>query len=82
MLEFWVWILIRAKLKAGEGELEPFNPNIGCVTQRKKMEDEDFGIEDEKAFLNDFYHMENSVENLFPESQGILEKEGMKKVKA
>ena len=46
------------------------------------MEDEDFGIEDEKAFLNDFYHMENSVENLFLESQGRLEKEGTKKVKA
>ena len=38
-----VWMLIRAKIKAGEGQLEPFYPEVGCVAQRKEMAYEDYG---------------------------------------
>ena len=43
-------MLTRAKLKAREGELELFNLEIGRVTQRKEMSEENYGAKDEKAF--------------------------------
>ena len=43
-------MLIRAKLKASEGELVSFNLDIGCITHRRKMANEYFREEDVKAF--------------------------------
>ena len=48
-------MLTRSRLKRGEGQLETFNPDIGCANRRKKMANEDYHEEDEKAFHKDFY---------------------------
>ena len=48
-------MLTRAKIKEGEGELDPFNLEIGHVAQRKEMADKDYGAKDEKDFCKAFY---------------------------
>jgi len=50
-------MLTRSRLKQGEGQLETFNPEIGCAHRRKKMADEDYQEEDKKAFRKAFYQM-------------------------
>jgi hypothetical protein len=34
-------MLTKAKHKQGEGNLNTFDPEVGCASQRKKMEEED-----------------------------------------
>jgi hypothetical protein len=43
-------MLTRAKLKAGEGKLKTFNPEIGRATRGRKMDDEERCVEHEKNF--------------------------------
>ena len=74
-------MLIGLKLKHGEGVLEAFNPEIGRAHRRKKMADEYYREEDDKAFCKDFYQMEDIVEKLFADYQERLEKKKMKKGK-
>ena len=62
--------------------IEAFNPDIGCAHRRKKMVDEEYREEDEKAFRKDFYQMADIVEKLFADYQEILEKKKTKKEKA
>ena len=48
-------MLTRANLKAGGGELEPFNPEIRRANRRKRMEDGDSHSEHDKYFIKGFY---------------------------
>jgi hypothetical protein len=50
-------MLTRAKHKQGEGTLNNFNPEVGRVSRRKKMEEEDKCDEQEKKFHMVFYRM-------------------------
>ena len=74
-------MLTRSRLKQGEGQLETFNPKIGCAHRRYKMVDEEYREEDEKAFHKDFYQKVEIVEKLFAYYQERLEKKKMKKEK-
>jgi len=67
-------MLNRAKLKECEVNLETFNPEIGCATQRKKMGDEELCTEYEKNFQKDFYRMLDMVEKLFANYENRVEK--------
>ena len=61
--------------------LEAFNPNIGRAHRRKKMANEEYREEDEKAFRKDFYQMADIVEKMFAHYQERLTKKKMKKEK-
>ena len=58
-------MLIRSRFKRGECQLKKFNPKIRRGHRRKKMANEDYREEYEKAFHKDFSQMVNNVENLF-----------------
>ena len=75
-------MLTRSRLKRGEGQLETLNPNIGRAYQRKKMTDESYREEDEKAFHKAFYQMSDRVEKMFVDYQERLEKKKEKKENA
>jgi len=76
-------MLKRAKLKAGEGKLKNFNPEIGHATQGKKMGDEELCIEYEKNFHKAFYRMSSMVEKLFANyEERVAKKENKKESKA
>ena len=60
---------------------ESFNPDIGRAHRRKKMADEEYWEEDEKAFYKDFYQMVDRIEKLFVDYQERLEKKKIKKEK-
>lgn len=68
----------KAKFKEGEGKLKYFNPEIGCVTRRMKMEDNDMCIENDQAFQEAFYQMADRVEKLFVYYERKMAKEGKK----
>ena len=74
-------MLTRDKLKASKGELDPFNPKFGHAHWTKKMENEDYQVEDEKAFRKAFYQMVDRVEKLFGDYQRRLEKKIRKQMK-
>ena len=75
-------MLTSTKLKAGEGELKPFNPKIGHVTRRKEIDEENYGAKTEKAFRKSFYQMTDKVQKLFVDYQMILENKIRKHVSA
>ena len=54
-------MLNRAKHKQGEGTLNTFNPEVGHVSRRKKMKEEDKRDEQEKKFHMVFYRMPEMV---------------------
>ena len=54
-------MLTRAKHKKGEGTLNTSNPEIGRVSRRNKMVEEDKHDEEEKKFQMVFYHMSEMV---------------------
>ena len=58
-------MLMRAKLQAGEGTLEPYNFDIGRAHRRRKMDANDACIEMEANFHKVFYIMADKVDNLF-----------------
>ena len=60
---------------------ESFNPNIGRAHRRKKMADEEYWEEDEKAFHGNFYQMADRLEKMFVDYQERLAKKKTKKEK-
>jgi hypothetical protein len=50
-------MLTRDKHKQCEGTLKSLNPEVGCVSRRKKMAEEDKRDEQEKNFHMVFYCM-------------------------
>ena len=59
-------MLTKGKVKKGEGELVPYDPEIGHVGRMKRMvEEEAFYTKIEKYFHKAFYHMEDQVEQYF-----------------
>ena len=50
-------MLMRAKLQAGEGTLEPYNSEIGRAHRRRKMDANDSHTEMEENFRKAFYMM-------------------------
>ena len=73
-------MLTRTKLKAGEGELEPFNPETGRETQRKKMAYDDACSEHDEASHKAFQQMLDKVDQLFVDYHERLENKENKKV--
>ena len=67
-------MLTRANIKASEAQIESFNLEIGCVTQRKEMADKNYGAEDKRDFHEYIYQMEDRVEKMFVDYQRTLEK--------
>ena len=76
-----LWMLTRSRLKQGEGQLETFNPEIGCAHRRNKMADKDYQEEDKKAFRKAFYQMVDWVEKLFANYKERLANKKTKKEK-
>jgi hypothetical protein len=75
-------MLTRAKLKAGEGKLKTFNPEIGRATRGRKMEMKKASSEHEKNFHKIFLPMSDMVEKLFADyEKRVAKKEKKKKVK-
>jgi hypothetical protein len=71
-------MLTRAKRKQGEGTLETFNPEVGCASRRKKMEEEDKRDELEKNFHMLFYCMLEMVERMYGDYENRMKKKGKK----
>jgi hypothetical protein len=72
-------MLTRAKHKQGEGTLNTFNPEVGCASRRKKMDEEDKRDEHEKKFHMVFYRMSYMVEKMYGDYEKRMEKKGKKK---
>ena len=68
-------MLMRAKLQAGEGTLEPYNSKIGHAHQRRNMDVNDARIEMEENFHKVFYMMADKVDKLFADYEERMEKE-------
>jgi hypothetical protein len=72
-----MWMFTRAKHNQGEGTLKTFNPEVGCASRRKKMDEEDKHDEQEKNFHMVFYRMSDVLEKMY----GNYEKRTTKKAK-
>jgi hypothetical protein len=72
-------MLTRAKHKWGEGTLKTFNPEVGRVSRRKKMVEEDKCDEQEKNFHMAFYRMSKMVERMYGYYENRMKKKGKKK---
>jgi hypothetical protein len=72
-------MLTRAKHKQGEGTLNTFNPEVGRVSRRKKMAEEDKRDEQEKNFHMVFYRMSEMVERMYGDYEKRMKKKGKKK---
>ena len=72
-------MLTRAKHKQGEGNLKTFNPEVGRVSKRKKMVEEDKCDEQEKKFHMVFYRMSKMVERMYGDYEKKMKKKGKKK---
>jgi len=57
-------MLTRGKLQRGEGNLEPFEPEVGRAPRRRNMAEEEACIEEERNFKNTFYSMEENISQL------------------
>ena len=62
--EFHVCMLTRGRLQRGEGNLEPFDPEVGHVPRRRNMAEEEARIEEEFNFRNTFYSMAENISQL------------------
>ena len=67
-------MLMRDKLQAGEGTLEPYNSEIGRAHRRRKMDANDSHIEMEAKFHKVFYMMTDKVDKLFADYEERMEK--------
>ena len=73
-------MLTRNKLKEGEGQLVPYDLEIGHVQWNNNIAEEEVHTELEKAFHKSFYQMADWVEQLFAKyQQRITNKERNKK---
>jgi hypothetical protein len=72
-------MLTRAKHKQGEGTLNTFNPEVGRVSRRKKMVEEDKHDEHEKNFHMVFYCMSETIERMYGDYEKRMKKKGKKK---
>jgi hypothetical protein len=71
-------MLTRSKHKQGEGTLNNFNTEVGHVSRRKKMAEEDKRDEHEKNFYIVFYHVSEMVERMYGYYEKRMKKKGKK----
>jgi hypothetical protein len=71
-------MLTRANHKKGEGTLNTFNPEVGHVSRRKKMVEEDKHDQQEKNFHMVFYRMSEMVERMYGDYEKRMKKKGKK----
>ena len=57
-------MLIRNRLRRGEGKLKSFDPEVGCAHRRRNMADEKACYEEELNFHKTFYTMAENVRQL------------------
>jgi hypothetical protein len=72
-------MITRAKHKHGEGNINTFNPEVGRVSRRKKMAEEDKCDEQEKNFHMVFYRMSEMVERMHGDYVKRMKKKGIKR---
>ena len=72
-------MLTWAKHKQGEGNLKNFNPEVGHVSRRKKMEEEDKCDEQKKNFHMVFYRMSEMFKRMYGDYEKRMKKKGKKK---
>jgi hypothetical protein len=72
-------MLTRAKHKQGEGTLNNFNPEVGRVSIRNKMVEEDKHDEQEKNFHMVFYRMSEMIERMYGDYEKRMKNKGNKK---
>jgi hypothetical protein len=71
-------MLTSAKNKQGEGTLNNFNPEVGHVSKRKKMVEEDKLDEQEKNFHMVIYRMSKMVKQMYGDYEKRMKKKGKK----
>ena len=54
-------MLTRGRIQRGEGNVEPFDPEVGHAPRRRNMAEGEAHIEEERNFRNTFY---STVENV------------------
>ena len=57
-------MLTRNKLQRGEGELEPFDPEVGRVHQMRNMAEDEAHLEEERNFRKTFFSMAENISQL------------------
>jgi hypothetical protein len=71
-------MLTRVKHKHGEGTLNTFNPEVGRVSRRKKMAEEDKRDEQDKNFHMVFYRMLEMAKRMYGDYKKMMKKKGKK----
>ena len=57
-------MLTRGRIERGEGNLEPFDPEVGRAPRIRNMAEEEARIEEERNFRKSFYSMAENISQL------------------